>query len=970
MAIVNDQINAVEDTSLVVNAAQGVLANDTAPNGPLTVADPGDLTRTTAGGQVFFDSDGSYVYVSAPGFSGTDSAPYTVLDSSDTIVGTGTLTIDVAAIAHAPFVSVGSPVADRHVVTAGFSEMGNGIFTGPLNQTVLSGGGYVVPVVYSSQADGLTTRFFTFDANHNLVGTFDPPTENISFARVAALPDGGYAAAWDTGAVPADRTIHVQVFDTFGTPLPTQATIDLPATGDFVSRIAALPDGRFVVLHNDESDQLYARTFSAAGVPEAQSFAIGTTIPFQRPVVLPNGQILTLRPVDDDGIHLQRYDTHGNPIGSEIVAPNGDDEGIFGGGTITVTTLSDGRLALSWPSYLGDDPDQNALVRWHLQLIDADFDPIGAPITRDFTFTTIFGTPLVSLKPLANGGFVVKWTGVYAPDLVEMVQAFDADGNQVGSPVTFESQSAFGTSRAHVYELPSGGYAIAVQGGNPDHHNLRIYDNDGNKVGEVRMQDPGTDTSSAVLANLPNGETLVLFHAFNGALGTTRTTVQSANFGSAPVPLAETGIIFDTIAAFPVAVSLPDPDGSEVVLSFDVLGVPDGWTLSAASASAQRHGNVWTVSGVDVTDGGTLPLVLTPNAPVNLAATLTVVAHTLDTANGSQAQNLPVPLEVTFQTGPVETGTTGDDGYVAPAGTQWFDGLTGTDTITFGFALTAATISFSGNQVVVDGPSGSHTVLTGFERFVFTDGTVDNVDGNRLVDDLFYYSQNHDVWNANVDADLHYSVFGWKEGRDPSAFFSTQTYLAINPDVKAAGVDPLTHYDVFGWKEGRITSLAFGTREYLEANPDVTAAQIDPLLHFLAVGASEGRNPLPPTHLINGFDVVFYLVNNPDVAAAGVDPLWHFQNHGWHEGRNPNAFFDTAGYLATYTDVAAAHINPLDHYNGWGWKEGRDPSQAFDTALYLAANSDVAAAQVNPLAHFLLSGHGEGRPAIADGLWG
>ena len=56
---------------------------------------------------------------------------------------------------------------------------------------------------------------------------------------------------------------------------------------------------------------------------------------------------------------------------------------------------------------------------------------------------------------------------------------------------------------------------------------------------------------------------------------------------------------------------------------------------------------------------------------------------------------------------------------------------------------------------------------------MFTDGTVDNNDGDPLVDDLFYYSQNHDVWNAHVDADAHYHTFGWHEGRDPNAFFST-----------------------------------------------------------------------------------------------------------------------------------------------------------------------------------------------------
>ena len=62
-------------------------------------------------------------------------------------------------------------------------------------------------------------------------------------------------------------------------------------------------------------------------------------------------------------------------------------------------------------------------------------------------------------------------------------------------------------------------------------------------------------------------------------------------------------------------------------------------------------------------------------------------------------------------------------------------------------------------------------MLTGFEKFVFTDGTVDNSDGDALVDDLFYYAQNHDVWNAHADADAHYHAFGWQEGRDPNAFF-------------------------------------------------------------------------------------------------------------------------------------------------------------------------------------------------------
>jgi Ca2+-binding RTX toxin-like protein len=316
-------------------------------------------------------------------------------------------------------------------------------------------------------------------------------------------------------------------------------------------------------------------------------------------------------------------------------------------------------------------------------------------------------------------------------------------------------------------------------------------------------------------------------------------------------------------------------------------------------------------------------------------------------------------------------GTPGDDSFTALAGTERIDAGGGIDTITFGFALTDATVTYSANQVIIDSAS-SHTVLTGFERFVFTDGTVNNRDGDPLVDDLFYYAQNRDVWRAGVDADAHYHAIGWHEGRDPSAFFSTSTYLAINSDVKAAGIDPLAHWHAAGWQEGRLPSLAFDAANYLQLNPDVAAAGVYPLWHFLAIGAGEGRGPVAPTRLpaANGFDVVYYLQQNSDVAAAGVDPFWHFQTVGWKEDRDPNALFDVSGYLSAYADVKQAGINPLDHYNVAGWHEGRDPSVDFDTSAYLAANSDVKAAEVNPLVHFLRAGLDEGRSAQADGIWG
>src|SRR5262245_4413003 len=120
----------------------------------------------------------------------------------------------------------------------------------------------------------------------------------------------------------------------------------------------------------------------------------------------------------------------------------------------------------------------------------------------------------------------------------------------------------------------------------------------------------------------------------------------------------------------------------------------------------------------------------------------------------------------------VFTGTSGADTFVAADGINTYNGLGGTDTIRFNFKLTDARISFAGNQVIVT-TATSQTTLTGFQVYQFTDGTIDETLAGGLVDPLFYYSQYHDVWATHQDAQTHYMTAGWKEGRDPSAFFDT-----------------------------------------------------------------------------------------------------------------------------------------------------------------------------------------------------
>src|SRR6185436_4029974 len=123
-------------------------------------------------------------------------------------------------------------------------------------------------------------------------------------------------------------------------------------------------------------------------------------------------------------------------------------------------------------------------------------------------------------------------------------------------------------------------------------------------------------------------------------------------------------------------------------------------------------------------------------------------------------------------------------------------------TAVFNVDFNSVKVSFKDDAVIIESAEGRDE-LKGIEHFQFTDGTINLNDGNPLVDELFYFAANKDVWDAGLDAETHYNISGWREGRDPSADFSTSGYLSANSDVKAAGINPLTHFDQFGWREGR-----------------------------------------------------------------------------------------------------------------------------------------------------------------------
>ena len=74
-----------------------------------------------------------------------------------------------------------------------------------------------------------------------------------------------------------------------------------------------------------------------------------------------------------------------------------------------------------------------------------------------------------------------------------------------------------------------------------------------------------------------------------------------------------------------------------------------------------------------------------------------------------------------------------------------------------------------------------------------------------------------------------------------SPLFDAQWYLESYPDVVSSSLSPAEHYFTIGYKEGKDPSAYFSTNDYLEWNGDVLINELNPLLHYECLGRAEGR---------------------------------------------------------------------------------------------------------------------------------
>ena len=86
---VADSYTVAEDQDLVVAVADGVLANDSDPDGDISAS----VLEAPLHGELTFNPDGSFTYIPDPNFTGPDSFTYSVTDGVNQSIAAATITV-------------------------------------------------------------------------------------------------------------------------------------------------------------------------------------------------------------------------------------------------------------------------------------------------------------------------------------------------------------------------------------------------------------------------------------------------------------------------------------------------------------------------------------------------------------------------------------------------------------------------------------------------------------------------------------------------------------------------------------------------------------------------------------------------------------------------------------------------------------------------------------------------------------
>ncbi len=452
-----DAYSVGEDTALVIDAAAGVLANDTDPDGDTLSA---ILVSGPSHGSLSLGSDGAFTYVPDADFFGSDSFAYKAYDGqaySDVVMAT----ITVAPINDAP-VAAGdaySMTQDTVLSIAAPGVLGNDgdvdgdvlsarVMAGPANGTIsfTADGAFT----YTPALGFTGTDSFSYVVNDGLADSSEA-TVAITVNRVNAAPvanDDDYSTTEDTAII--EMSFAANDTDADLDPLAVKDIVG-PGNGTLTLNV----DGTFTYTPNADFYGTDTFTYSVTdGLLDSNWATVAISVnPVNDAPVAVDDAVAT-----DEDVALvfsflgNDHDIDGDPLGvSGITGPSNGILALNADETYTYTPNPDfsGADSFTYQAYDGSSLSDVATVTITISPVN------DAPLAGSDEFSTDEDTPLVTIAPGVLGNDV----DVDGDALVPVVVSGPGHGalmlNADGS-FTYTPSSNFNGSDSFSYQVTDG----------------------------------------------------------------------------------------------------------------------------------------------------------------------------------------------------------------------------------------------------------------------------------------------------------------------------------------------------------------------------------------------------------------------------------------------------------------------------------------------------------------------------------
>jgi len=355
---------------------------------------------------------------------------------------------------------------------------------------------------------------------------------------ITSLPNGRFVTVWfdasQTGGDTDGSAIRGQVFNADGSKRGEEFLVNTTTQGDQRQpSIEAFPDGRFVVVWNDQSetggdtsaDAIRGQIFDAEGAKSGEQFLVNTTTTstqsFPAVTTLPDGRFVVTwtdqsqAPGDTSVIAVrgQIFTATGAKQGGEFVVNTTTTGAQFGP---QITTLPNGRFVVAWMdlSATGGDTSSFAIRG---QVFEADGDTLGNEFLVNTT--TAGAQSDHAITALSNNRFVVTWTDGSQTDgdtsgSAVRGQIFNADGVKVGGEFLVNRTTAGSQILPELTALPDGRFvAVWLDLGSADNIVIRgqVFNASGSRHGNefaVATADANAEIDTAIEV-LPDGRFVV-----------------------------------------------------------------------------------------------------------------------------------------------------------------------------------------------------------------------------------------------------------------------------------------------------------------------------------------------------------------------------------------------------------------------------------------------------------------------------